>query len=224
MKFSWQYVKQNPVMFGVIFVVFGLLLWVLINRRSGGGAGNVVYQQAGKDPNQVAAEAAIAQAQIQAQAQTQAGQLQLAAIAQQGQTELALANLQGQVSLAELGASERLGFQSMESSLAALRYQLEADRSIVDSNNAFQIGYARVAADSAVETVRINAELQQSLSNNQLQAYQYGAFVATIPSLRRRDRDDVLRLASPVGTGYTAAGMVNPASAERNNGATALLN
>lgn len=211
MKFSWTYVKQNPVMFGVIFIVFGLLLWLFINRRSSAGAsgGNMIYQQAGKDPNQIAAEAAIAQATIQAQAQTQAGQLQLAAIGQQGQNDLALAHLGSQVSLAELGASERLGYQSMESSLAALRFQLESERGIVDSNNAFQIGYARVSADSATRAMEINAGLQRDLAATQLSAFQTSAYVSVIPSLRRRDRDDALRSFVPViQNGNTAPGLV----------------
>lgn len=186
MKFSLAYVRQNPVMFGVIIVVFGLIFWFLMSgRASGGGGDQVVYQQNAPDP-------ALQIASLQAQAQAQQGQLQLAALAQQGQNDLALGTLSANVALAELASRERTDSIGYAASLAALERQLDAQIATTEMNNNFQVSYARLAYDAATDQAAINASLTRDLSAMQAEAYRTGSLLSVIPTLKKRDRDDAL--------------------------------
>ena len=202
-KFSFEYVKKNPVMFGVIFVVFGLLLWVLINR-GGGASGSTQYVSSGPSEAlqgaQLQAGTQVQLAQIQAQTQNAGGAFQLEALTRQLDNQAMLAGVEMQYRVLELGASERLTELQTGASLAALTAQLSANRDMAADNNAFALGYAKQANDAAVQTVFINSMLQRELGSQQLEAYKYGldtsvkqGILSTIPSLKKKNRDDVLR-------------------------------
>jgi hypothetical protein len=112
----------------------------------------------------------------------------------------------------ELAASERMTSLQTNASLAALQAQLNTQAAMTESNNAFALDYARTAQDAAVATVAINAALQRDLSAQQLQAYESGlrtsvlqGILATIPSLKKKDRDTALGgfLASVNGQPFT---------------------
>lgn len=211
MKFNFQYVKRNWIMFAVIVVVFGVIFWFIVNRGSGGGsAGGTSYVSTGPSEMELAAQTQLAGMQIQAAAQVQQGQLQLAAIQAQSQGELALANLQGQVALAALASQERTDSTAMEMSLAALEKQLDAQLSITEANNNFQIGYASLAYDAATEQAQLNAQLTRDLSAQQLAAYQQSALLSVLPSLKKKDRDNAL--AGIAGIQYRGVNYAPPTS------------
>lgn len=213
-KFSLAYVKKNPVMFGAIFIVFGLLLWFLMNRGASGGSTQVV--QTGPSEALQAAQmqtgAAIQAKQIEAQTASALGAFQLEALTRQLEGQQSIALLEMQYRTAELAASERMNDKTTAASLAALQSQLNAQTAMAESNNQYMIDYARVAAENATTQLAIGAALQRDLSAQQLEGYKYGidasirqAILATIPSLKKKDRDTALGafLATESGYGFT---------------------
>jgi len=194
-KFSFEYVKKNPMLFGTIFVVFGLLLWVLMNR--GGSSGSTQYVSTGGPSEalqaaQMQTGAALQAKQIDAAVAANNANASLAALTAQIQGQANIANMQMQVSFAELAANSALGSKQIDASLLALQAQLDNQLDVTTANNTFMVDYARVAADSATQQVAINAALQRALSSDQLQAYQTGALASVIPTLKGNDRDNTL--------------------------------
>ncbi len=200
-KFSWAYVRAHPVMFGLIFIVFGLILWLVLNKGAGASnsaGGDVVYQSAGVDPNQLAAQTAISQSQIQANAQLQSGQLQLAALGLEGQNNLALANLSAQIALATLGSDERLGEKSINAQMEALKITTAADTKMQQDMMTFQYGYAKLTTDTTL-----------ALSAQQADAYKLSSLLAIVPTLKKKDRDESLQIIAGNAQGFPVA-YVNP--------------
>lgn len=215
-KFSWGYVKENPVMFGIIFLVFGLLLWVLINRGASGGSGSTTYVASGPSEALQAANlqagTQVQLAQIQAGTANNAAAFQLEALSTQIEGQLAVTALEAQFRTLELAANERLTELQTNASLAALTAQLTTQRQMSADANSFALDYARAANDAAVSTVMINAALQRDLGAQQTEAYKAGlqtsilqGVLATIPSLKKKDRDTALGgfLATLGGQGFT---------------------
>ncbi len=185
-NFNVAYVKSHPYMFGTIFIVFGLLFWLFLNKGGGSSSGGgYTVQQSGPSEAMIGA-------QLQAQTQLQLGQLQLAgqAAAIGGQREMAALELSFRVQ--ELGLTHDIGVRTIESSLAALALQTNAQMSIAADNNAFMIDYARVAADSATDQLLIGASLQRDLGRQQLEAYKYGRAIDGIGMLKAKRRDEAL--------------------------------
>lgn len=211
MKFSLSYVKQNPVMFGAIFVVFGVLLYLVMNKGAGG---TTQYVTTGPSEALQAAQlqsgTAIQAAQIQAGASLQEKQLdaavagqtlqaQLAAITAQINGQETLANMNLQYQFAELAANSALGSKQIDASLLALQAQLDNQLDVVNSNNQFMVDYAKVAADNATAQVMINANLQatlgeqsagvaKALSHDQMEAYKFGSAMNAVSTLDYRSR------------------------------------
>lgn len=216
-KFSWGYVKQNPVMFGIIFLVFGLLLWVLINRGgSASASGGTTYVASGPSEALQAANlqagTQVQLAQIQANTANNASAFQLEALSSQIEGQLAVTALEAQFRTLELASNERLTELQTNASLAALTAQLTTQRAMSADANSFALDYARAANDAAVSTVMINAALQRDLGAQQTEAYKAGlqtsilqGVLATIPSLKKKDRDTALGgfLATLGGQGFT---------------------
>lgn len=198
MKFSFAYVKQNPVLFAVIAVVFGLLFWAYLNK---GSSGSTQYVDAGPSEAEINAQAQLGALQIQQAGQVQMAGAQLAIATQQGQVELAMGNLNAQVALADLAASERLGFKQIESAERTYLAQLENNFDIVSANNQFTVDYAQVAYNAATESVRINAALQAQMSEDQKQAYIAGSMFNAVKDVKKNDRDNAFALAVAGVTG-----------------------
>lgn len=192
-KFSVAYVKQHPVMFGTIIVVFGLLFWFMF-RGSGGGAssGGVSVVNAGPSDAQVAAGTQLQLAQIGANTQLQMGQLSLAAAAAQTESQERLATMELAYKTQELASQHDLGDKTIAASLEALSLQLNNALQTTNSNNQFMVDYAKVAADSATTQLAINAALQRDLSKDQLEGFKYSSALAVIPTLKKGDRDAAL--------------------------------
>lgn len=214
-KFNIAYVKKNPVMFGAIFVVFGLLLWLLMNRGASSGGASQVIQTGPSEALQAAAMqtgAAIQAKQIEASAASAMGAFQLEALSRQIEGQQSIAILEAQYRTAELAANERMSELQTTASLAALQSQLNAQTAAIDSNNQFMVDYARVATDAATTQTAINAALQRDLGAQSLAGYKYGidaslkqSILATIPSLKKKDRDTALGafMATNAGYGYS---------------------
>lgn len=183
--FSFAYIKQHPVMFGVIVIVFGLLVYLLLNRGggsgSGSGEGGVVYQQAGSDPAALAAQTQLGMASIAANAQIQSGQLQIAGLAQQGKNDLAIASIQAQIEAAALGANERLGSKSIDANLEAMRLDAITARDMQRDALGFQLGYQQSQNQMTIE-----------LSKQQAEAFKTATLISAIPSLKKKNRDEAL--------------------------------
>lgn len=211
-KINVAYVKQHPFMFGTIFLVFGVFLWMLLNRgesSSASGGGTTVVNPGPSDA-QVMAGVALQQAQIDSSTQmglahmasdTQIGlaQLEIAAHHDDNSAQRDLAAMALTAQMAEIQASYNLGKGQLEASVASLGMQLSNNLAITQSNNGFMLDYARQANDAATAQLMIGANLQATLGAQALDGYKYGidaskytATLATIPSLKKGDRDDAL--------------------------------
>jgi hypothetical protein len=197
--FSLTYIKKNWMMFAVIFIVVGGVIYLMLARGGGGGGGVVVQQSTAADPVATQAQTQLALAQIQAGMSVNQAQAELAALGIQSDTQLQLAALEAQLRQNENAASERLGVLAIQSQLDSMDMQLQNALQMQIANNQFQVDYASLAYDAAVEQSNINAELQLAMSKDQLAAYQSGlaansflASLSVIPSLKKKDRDNAL--------------------------------
>lgn len=200
MKFSFDYVKKNPLVFGGIFLVFGVLFWLYLNQGAETQQ-SVTYADSGPSDAELAAQAALGQASIAANRDTQLANAQIAAIQIQGQNELALANLGAQVALADLGANERLQSKNLDYTRDALMYQLDTELALQEANNQFQVDFAKVAYDASTESTRINAALAAQMSSDQLKAFTTGAMFNSVQFVKKNDRDNAFALAAAISSG-----------------------
>lgn len=188
MKFSFAYVKKNPLLFTAIALVFGVILLMYLNKGASSD-GSVVA--GGPSDAQVAAQAALAAKQLDIAGQVQLGGLQISGLAQQGQNDQALATIAAQVALANIAAQSHSDEINTAASLTALTAQLAANVQMNNSNNQFQVDYAKIAADTSLHIVQANNALQIQLSHDQLVAFQTGSIVQAIGSANKGDRDQL---------------------------------
>lgn len=200
MKFNVAYVKKNPVMFGAIFLVFGLLIWLLINRGSSSDSGTTYVNQGPSEALQAAqlqTGAAIQAKQIDASVQTAMGAMQLEALSRQIQGQAAIATMEQSYRMAELSENAGLSKLQIQASLQALSAQLDNNLAITNSNNSFMIGYATTVQEAATQQTAINAAVQMHLSDNQTEAFKaqakamaVGALASQIGNVKANDRDN----------------------------------
>lgn len=173
MKFSLQYVKQNPVMFGAIFLVFGVFVWFLLNHNANSQAATStqVYDPA-SDPNVIAAQTQYAMASLSAGVANQQTAAALAATQDNNQTQVQETTIAAQVALAQTQADANTAALQTQASLDALHAQLNANVQMNEDNNNAQIGYATLAYDNATQMSAINAALQENITSQTLQAEQ----------------------------------------------------
>lgn len=188
MKFSFAYVKKNPVLFTAIALVFGVILLLYLNKGASSD-GSIV--SSGPSDAQLQAQAALAAKQLDIAGQVQLGGLQIGAIAQQGTNDQALAQIAATVAMANIAAQVHSDDIGTAASLAALTAQLAANVQMNNSNNQFQVDYAKIAADTSLHIVQANNALQTQLSHDQLVAFQTGSIVQAIGSAKSGDRDQL---------------------------------
>lgn len=210
-KFSVVYVKKHPWLFGAIFLVFGVFLWMLLNRGASSGSasvGGTTVVTPGPSDTQVAAGVALQQAQIASNTELGLAQLSIAANAQNiaGQRDLAAMALEA--NLAQVQADYSLGSATIEASVTALTAQLANNLAITHDNNSFMLNYARDAQDAATAQLMIGANLQEHLGQQQLEAFKFGTAAAVIPTLKKGRRDNAF-FALTGTTDYLAGGQPN---------------
>lgn len=171
-------------MFGAIFLVFGLLLWLWLNH--GASSGSVTTNVTTPQPSDaaIAAGVQLQTAQLDAQSGIAMGQLSLAANADNNQTQKDLGALALEGQLAQIQADSNAANTSTEASLAALSLQLGHDLSITHDNNQFMLDYAKNAQDAATQQLIVGANLQEALSTDQLRAFSIQTLASQIPNLR----------------------------------------
>jgi hypothetical protein len=188
-KFSVEYVKKNPVLFGVILIVFGLGFYLLLNRGGSAaasqGSGTTVVN-AGPSDAEIQAGVASHIADVQAASASQQNQLQLAALQTQGGVALQLADLDAQYKALELASNERVADKSLDVQTATLNAQLDNARGMSADANAFMLAYAQTQANTATTQLAIGANLQRDLSAQQLQAFQIGTMASLATSLKSK--------------------------------------
>jgi hypothetical protein len=211
----WAYVKRNPVMFGVAFVVFALLLFVL--TRSGGSAasGTTVISSGPSEGFQAQAMAINAQsqqAQLAANVQLQGQALELEALTRNLDSQENLAILSMQFGLAELEANRAISSEQTAASLAALTQQLNYGLATTEANIQGSVDMATIAAESATTQMMINASIQRDMIgaqmdmfNTQIRAQQDANILSTIQTAKKKDRDTLIGafLANRSGQGFT---------------------
>lgn len=218
MKFSFEYVKKNPLLFTMIALVFGVFVLLMLNKGT-----STSVATTGPSDAQINAQAALAAKQLDIAGQVQLGGLQISGLAQQGQNDLALAQIAAQVNLANIAAQSHTDEIGVAASLAALTAQLSANVQMNNSNNQFQVDYAKIAADTSLHIVQVNSALQAQLSHDQLTAYTTGAFLSQIGNLKKGDRDAALislALGAPSShgsvTGPALGGILNANQVDTN--------
>lgn len=210
-KFSVTYVKQHPVMFGAIFLVFGLLLWMLFNKSAANDAANssgTTVVQAGPSDAQIAAGVQLQEAQLAANTQIGLAQISLAANSANNDSQERLAALALQGHVTDVQAQYNLGEQQITASVQSLAMQLQNNLQTTDSNNSFMLNYAKNAADAATAQLMVGADLQKSLSADQLEAFKFSSLASVIPTLKEGKRDNAFSLLTTdtYGGGTDAAG------------------
>jgi hypothetical protein len=195
-KINVAYIKQHPVMFGAIFLVFGVFLWLLLNRSGGASASGTTVVTSQPSDAQVAAGVALQQAQLGSQTQIALAQLSLSAHSEDNATQKDLAALAASLQVQQIQAEYNLGKGQLEASVASLGMQLANNLAITNSNNSFMLGYAKNAQDAATTQLLIGANLQQQLGAQQLEAFKTSAVLSVIPTLKSKDRDEALEIVS----------------------------
>lgn len=222
MKFSFAYVKKNPMMFGTIFVVFGLLVYLMLNKSaaSSGTASSGVpsYISTGPTDAEIAGQVALGQASIAANASnTQAqmqlaaiqaqNQAQLAAITQQGQTDIALATLGAKVQLEGLAVDREISSKQIDAQTTAIMGQFATSLEMQRDQNATNLAFYKDANQTMIAQTQINANLQKDLST-------ITALQTMVQSARKKDRDNLivsLALGTPSANGkITGPQIANP--------------
>lgn len=206
----WAYVKRNPVMFGIAFVTFGLLLWLLMSRGTGGAGASTIISSGPSEGFQAQAMAINAQqqqAQLAANVQLQGQALELEALTRQLNAQENLAVLGMQAQLAELEASRAISSEQTMASLTALQAQLSYGLATTEANNQASVDMAQAAYDAQVAQMAIGAAMQRDLMNTQLRGMEIQAqtavqqqSLAMVQTLRRRDRDETLQI---LGTAFS---------------------
>lgn len=218
-NFSWSYVRKNPWLFGGIFLVFGLGLFLLLNRGGGGSSasgGGTVVSGGLSEGAQLQAMAINAQAQgqamaIQAQREQTALSLEAAAMQIEGQQNLAI--LSSQVALAELEASKAITSEQTAASLAALNAQLANSYAMQELQVSAGVETARLVQDSALQQMAIGAMMQRQMGEQQLEAFRIQtnagvtqSLISQVSSLKRKDRDTALAAITAANAGYGFSG------------------
>lgn len=189
-------------MFGAIFLVFGLLLWIMLSRGSSSSASTTVAASGPSDA-QLQASVALQTAQIGGQVQLGMGQLSLAANADNNKTQEDLAALSLQANLAQIQADNVNNNAQIEALLGAMSMQLANNLAITHDNNQFMIDYAKNAQDAATSQLMIGADLQKTLSADSLKGYTISTLAAEIPnlSLKRGERNQAFDVLTNAVTG-----------------------
>jgi hypothetical protein len=204
-KFSIVYVKQHPVMFGAIFLVFGLFLWIMLNRGAAGGSVSTTVTTPQPSDAAIAAGVQLQMGQLEASTQVAMGQLSLAANQQNNQAQSDLAAMALQAQVLQIQSDHDIANSQIEASLGALSLQLGNNLAITHDNNQFMIDYARNAQDAANTSLLINANLQQVLSAQQLEAFKFGTMASVIPTLKKGKRDNAFALLGASSGGSVSA-------------------
>jgi hypothetical protein len=199
MKFNVEYVKKNPVMFGAIFIVFGVFIWLYLNRGASSSANTVV--QTGPTDAQLAAQTQLGIAQIGANAQTAQANAQIAALAQQGQNDIGLAQISRDVALAQITADATSTHEGTQATLSATMASILAQQQMNADNNSFQLDYAKATYDASQHQLDAQIGLQKQLSQDQLKAYQTGSLLAAVGQAPEIDRDNLIALITGATTG-----------------------
>jgi hypothetical protein len=211
-KFSFTYVKQHPIMFGSILLVFGLLFWLLLNRSASAGqsdsVGGTTVITPGPSDAQIAAGVALQQTQVAANRDIAIAQLSLAAHGDDNSTSKDLAAMALSQSMAQIQADYNLGKSQIEASVGALAMQLSNNLAITNSNNSFMLDYAKNAQDAATTQLLIGANLQAELGAQSLEGYKYSAALSVIPTLKKSNRDNALAIIATGATGADAVALM----------------
>lgn len=190
-KFSIAYVKSRPLLFGGIFLVFGVGLWLLLNRSagasSGSGGGTTVVNQGPSDAA-IAANVALQQTQISASTQVALAQLELAGHHEEVQNQVTLAGLALTQNMAQIQADHDLSQKQLEATLAGMTMQLANNLDMQHDSNQFMLDYAKNAQDAATSQLLIGANLQATLGQQQLEGFKFQAAASVIPTLKSKQR------------------------------------
>ena len=206
-KFSFTYVKQHPVMFGAIVLVFGVLFWMLLNHKaSAGSGGGTTVVQSGPSDAQVAAGVQLQEAQLAANTQVALAQISAGANSANNDSQERLAALALQGHLTDVQANYNLGEQQITASVQSLAMQLKNNLDITNSNNSFMLDYAKNAQDAATAQLMIGANLQEQLSADQLAAFKFQSLASVIPTLKEGKRDNAFGVLAGVEQGTPMSG------------------
>lgn len=225
--FNFQYIKDNKVMFGVIALVFGVGVWLLLEKSggssgssdsSGATTGTTSVIQSGPSDAQVAAATALQQTQIAGQTQVSLAQIAAGAQAEQDQASLAATqiganstdkanDLAAQVALTTAATNASEATAQLQAQSAMFHDQLQQQIDLNASNNATTIGIANISATTT-----------EALSHDQLAAFtaqlnqqtesQYISTLGTLGSeaasaKKEKQTRGILTIAQQLGQSFT---------------------
>ena len=215
-NFSWTYVKKNPTIFIGIFLVFGLGLFLLLNRGGGASSGGTIVSGGPSEAFQIQAMGINAQAQSQmyaVQAERDQAAMALQAAGMQIEAQQNIAVLQSQLALAELQSTQTISSEQTAASLNALSMQLSNSFMMQESNNRAGVDMARMVQDTATQQLAIGAMMQQRMGDQQLEAFRIQSqaglqqsLIAQVSSLKKKDRDTALAAIAASTAGQSFSG------------------
>jgi hypothetical protein len=190
--------KRNLLIGGAV-VVGGLVIYTLASGATGGEGGTVTYQPSGPSPQQLQAATQLQLASISANARIGEAQIAAANNAADNNARLQALTLSAglekyRIDAGAADSAARVANEARANELSAnlARYNLDTQVALQSNNNAFQLDYAQIAANTSIAISAQNAATMQTVLNSQtardvarinafrdVQALQIGAGVAT---------------------------------------------
>lgn len=186
MRVNLKVFKGKPVLYGGAFIVFFIVVLHFINKNAGASGGDTVVTNGGPSDAQIAAGVQMGMASLQAQTELAGTQAQLEAVRIQTDAQREQANLAASLALATAHIGADSAALDTKASLEALHLQLDNAVTMNEDNNAFQIGYSRLAYDAATAQTVVNAQLTRDLSAQQLKAFQTSSFLSAIGMFKKK--------------------------------------
>ena len=186
MKFNAAMFKSKPVLYGGAFLVFFFVVLHFLNKSAATDTSAAGVTVAGVDPNQLAAQVALSTASLQAQTQMATVDAQLQASQAQTQAATDQATIAANLQLAEANIAASANQDNNAAQLQALQVQTQAQVQENEDNNTFQIGYSKLAYDSADAMLATNAALQENITAQSIQANTIGSILAAGTALKSK--------------------------------------
>lgn len=234
MKINWAYLKKPSVLIGAVVLFFILLF--LLNKGGGASAGTsgTTVVNSGPSDAQVAASTQLALAQLSAGVQNNALSIDYAKSQDANDTQLALAQVAAALQTQNLTVQQNIANETIAANVHGMDLQYQG----LVNQNATALAQAQAQYNYGLASQAVNANLQQNLatisanttvtlSQQQLQAYEFGTLASTIPTLKSGKRDNAFALLTTATYGTdpnTAAAIMAPNGGSGQSGGFSVVN
>lgn len=203
MKINWQVFKKGKPIYWIIGAIVLFVIFYLLasggSKSSGSSSGGVTTVNTGPSDAQVAAGAQVQMAQLQAQAAVNAASANLAAEQTQANAAVAVATLQAQNDALATTIGGDVAKYTANLDATVQQSAITAQMQAIQTQAEYSFATAKTAAETNIAIQQINANVfaNQLEANNEALRIQSKnlvdqTLIAQIPSLKKKNRDDVL--------------------------------